>query len=146
MIRLVAFTLMTMATGFTLNQKSLRASSGLMATTNRRDALAVVVIGLIALPELSYAKPASTFFFEDNLTNEPSQMATDGKTDLNAAFVVRANKDKQCVVVFYAQYISFTCNDRATTKSFRACTLTQPARLRRMDRTHPSRTFTRFPT
>jgi hypothetical protein len=71
-----------------------RGGLAMSATMNRRDvafaAAAAVTMGLIASPEQAKAKPASTFFFEDNMVNEPSQMATDGKTDVNAAFVVRS--------------------------------------------------------
>jgi hypothetical protein len=70
-----------------------RGGLAMSATMNRRDvafAAAALTMGLIASPEQSQAKPASTFFFEDNMVNEPSQMATDGKTDVNAAFVVRS--------------------------------------------------------
>jgi hypothetical protein len=94
MFLFVCFTIFSMATSFTATRQQPRAGhatahiTALKATMNRRDAFAAAVMGLIALPELSNAKPASTFFFEDNLVNEPSQMPTAGKTDLNSAFVV----------------------------------------------------------
>jgi Mn2+/Fe2+ NRAMP family transporter len=64
-------------------------------TTNldlhRRDLLITGVLGLIVAPEITHAK-SSTFFYDDKIEEkppEPSQMATDGKYDLNSAFVVR---------------------------------------------------------
>jgi hypothetical protein len=100
----VCFTLISIAVAFTANNRAAttRKDAGgvsMMATMNRRDAAAFAaslagVMGLIAFPEQSQAKPASTLFFDDSMVNEPSQMATDGKTDLNAAFVVRSCNTK----------------------------------------------------
>jgi hypothetical protein len=102
----VCFTLISIAVAFTANNRAATATTrkdaggvSMMATMNRRDAAAFAaslagVMGLIAFPEQSQAKPASTLFFDDSMVNEPSQMATDGKTDLNAAFVVRSCNTK----------------------------------------------------
>ena len=55
----------------------------------RRDVLITGIMGLVAAPGLAHAK-GSTFFYDDKIeeVREPSQMATDGKVDLNSAFVV----------------------------------------------------------
>jgi hypothetical protein len=57
---------------------------------HRRDVLITGIMGLVAVPSLAHAK-GSTWFFDETIENvrEPSQMATDGRVDLNSAFVVR---------------------------------------------------------
>jgi hypothetical protein len=67
----------------------------LQAESSRREALFTVarlMIGsglVVALPRSAEAK-GSTFFYDEKIefVKEPQQMATDGKVDLNAAFVV----------------------------------------------------------
>lgn len=56
----------------------------------RRDILITGILSLIAAPDLTHAK-SSTFFYDDKIEEKPpeaSQMPTDGKIDLNSAFVV----------------------------------------------------------
>lgn len=79
--------LVSSAVAFLARTKSHIREPALMAM-NRREALALTLVGLIAVPDKSNAKPASTFFFDDESVVEPSQMKTNGKTDLNSAFVV----------------------------------------------------------
>lgn len=52
----------------------------------RRDVL--LLGGILFAPSVANAKAASTYFFEDNLVQEPAQQYTGGKLDVNAAFVV----------------------------------------------------------
>jgi len=52
----------------------------------RRDVLITGIMGLVAAPTMAQAA-SSTFFYDDSKTQEPSQGATDGKVDLNSAFV-----------------------------------------------------------
>jgi SNF family Na+-dependent transporter len=54
----------------------------------RRDLLAGIA-GLVAVPSIASAH-GSTFFFDDKIETfrEESQMPTDGKIDVNGAFVV----------------------------------------------------------
>jgi hypothetical protein len=54
----------------------------------RRDLLTGIA-GLVAAPSIASAGKGSTWFFKDKDIKEESQMATDGKLDLNGAFVVR---------------------------------------------------------
>ena len=60
---------------------------------NRRDLLMAGTLGLLFLPKTAEAA-SSTFFYDMNIENvrEESQMATDGRLDLNAAFVVRTRR------------------------------------------------------
>jgi hypothetical protein len=55
----------------------------------RREVLIAGLIGLATLPAVANARPASTWFFDENIENvkEESQMRTDGRLDINAAFV-----------------------------------------------------------
>jgi hypothetical protein len=55
----------------------------------RRDVLITGIMGLLGSPAIATAK-GSTFFFDENIENvrEQSQQATDGRIDLNSAFVV----------------------------------------------------------
>lgn len=56
----------------------------------RRDLL-IGIAGLVAAPSIASAS-GSTWFFKDKDVPEESQMATDGKLDLNGAFVVRTSR------------------------------------------------------
>lgn len=61
-------------------------------SAQRRDVLlGGLVLGLLSAPSLASAKAASTFFYDEHIEEvfEPSQMRTDGRLDLNSAFVVR---------------------------------------------------------
>lgn len=63
---------------------------------DRRDFVLGVATGVVAaaavgMPAVASAKPASTWFYDDSETREPSQQATDGRLDLNSAFVVSAH-------------------------------------------------------
>ncbi|GAX26630.1 hypothetical protein FisN_2Hh438 [Fistulifera solaris] len=51
------------------------------------EALLTIVGGVWAVPTVASAKPASTFFFDDESVQEPAQQSTGGKVDVNAAFV-----------------------------------------------------------
>ncbi|GAX15841.1 hypothetical protein FisN_2Lh438 [Fistulifera solaris] len=51
------------------------------------EAILSIVAGVLAVPTVASAKPASTFFFDDELVQEPAQQNTGGKVDVNAAFV-----------------------------------------------------------
>jgi len=66
---------------------------------HRRDVLITGIMGLVAAPTLATAASlpqsgvsSSTFFKEENV-REPSQMATGGKLDVNAAPVVSVSCD-----------------------------------------------------
>lgn len=58
---------------------------------SRRDVIFTGIGSILAAPQIAHARESasSTFFFEDENVSEPSQQATSGKLDLNAAFVVR---------------------------------------------------------
>lgn len=60
--------------------------------SDRRDFCFAAGLGLLgAMPAAANAKAASTWFFDEKIEQvfEPSQQATDGRLDLNNAFVVR---------------------------------------------------------
>ncbi|CAB9499103.1 12 kDa extrinsic protein [Seminavis robusta] len=83
---LVAVGLFVSASAFVVPQ-SVRPLETALAM-DRREVLAGVA-GLIAMPAIANAKPASTWFFDEHIEDvrEESQMATGGKLDINAAFV-----------------------------------------------------------
>lgn len=62
-----------------------------MTTLNmhRREVLTTGFLGMLTIPVVANAS-SSTFFYDEKIeqVNEPSQMATDGRVDLNSAFVV----------------------------------------------------------
>jgi hypothetical protein len=57
----------------------------------RRDVLVSGIAAVFTIPGIATAKPASTFFYDEKIefVKEESQMPTNGKFDLNSAFVVR---------------------------------------------------------
>jgi hypothetical protein len=57
------------------------------------EALLTILGGVLAVPTVASAKPASTFFFDDESVQEPAQQSTGGKVDVNAAFVVSRYED-----------------------------------------------------
>ena len=56
----------------------------------RRDVLITGIMGLVAAPTLAQASGSSTWFYDEKIEQvvEPTQMATDGRLDLNSAYVV----------------------------------------------------------
>lgn len=54
-----------------------------------RRGFCAAALGLL-IPSVANAKPASTWFFDEKIEEvyEPAQQATDGRLDLNSAFVV----------------------------------------------------------
>ena len=59
---------------------------------DRRDFCFAAGVGLLGvMPAAANAKPASTWFFDEKIEEvyEPAQQATNGRLDLNSAFVVR---------------------------------------------------------
>lgn len=66
---------------------------------DRRGFCITAALGVLSgLPAVANAKPASTWFFDEKIEEvyEPAQQATDGRLDLNSAFVVR-NINMKCV-------------------------------------------------
>ena len=61
----------------------------------RREVLLTGIMALAAPAVANAARPtaSSTYFFDDSQVNEPSQQSTDGKLDLNAAFVVSGDEN-----------------------------------------------------
>lgn len=55
----------------------------------RRDVLVSGIAAVLTIPGAATAKPASTFFYDEKIefVKEESQMPTNGKFDLNSAFV-----------------------------------------------------------
>lgn len=64
--------------------------SEMALSMDRRQMIATGIATVIAGPSMAQAKPASTWFFDENIENvkEEAQMKTSGKLDINAAFVV----------------------------------------------------------
>lgn len=117
-------------------------------TAERRDVISTMAATMFAvtgLPQLANAKPASTFFFEDEKVREPSQQATGGKLDINSAFVVRSLLEPQCShqCFFVPERFSSLSLYRETTRLFLACSLMLPASSLVMALTRLWRTFTR---
>ena len=77
-------------TGFTAHQWSPRHTTTFLEMERREFHQAVLTTlgGILAVPAMASAKAASTFFFDDDLVQEPAQQYTGGKMDVNAAFVV----------------------------------------------------------
>jgi hypothetical protein len=71
-----------------LIQQVEKKASSTQLGLKRRDLLTGIA-GLVAAPSIASAGKGSTWFFKDKDIKEESQMATDGKLDLNGAFVVR---------------------------------------------------------
>ena len=67
----------------------------------RREVLISGIATLLAVPGVALAKPASTFFYDEKIefVKEESQMPTNGKVDLNSAFVVRCTQKQFIVLV-----------------------------------------------
>jgi photosystem II PsbU protein len=55
----------------------------------RRDVLIAGLTGLATLPAIANANPASTWFYDERIEDvrEANQMRTDGRLDINSAFV-----------------------------------------------------------
>ena len=61
---------------------------------DRRGFCSAAAMSLLGIaPAVANAKPASTWFFDEKIEQvyEPAQQATDGRLDLNSAFVVCKN-------------------------------------------------------
>jgi len=54
----------------------------------RRDVLITGIMGLVAAPTLAQASGSTFFYDQQEQRTEPTQMATDGRLDLNSAYVV----------------------------------------------------------
>lgn len=76
--------------GFTAHQWSPRHTTTFLEMERRafHQAVLTTLGGILAVPAMASAKAASTFFFDDDLVQEPAQQYTGGKMDVNAAFVV----------------------------------------------------------
>ena len=84
---------LSMATAFAPPRRKLSSPIRTKALDmERRDLflLGVSASVVVATPPIAQAKPASTWFFDKKIEQvfEPSQMPTDGRLDLNTAFVV----------------------------------------------------------
>ena len=88
MLRVLLVSLLAMTAGaFAPMPQQKRVETAL--AMDRRTMLIAGLSGLATLPAVTNAKPASTWFFDENIENvrEASQMRTNGKLDLNSAFV-----------------------------------------------------------
>jgi hypothetical protein len=66
------------------------------------EAILTILGGILAVPTVASAKPASTFFFDDESVQEPAQQSTGGKVDVNAAFVVSEATCRLYLSVFFS--------------------------------------------
>ena len=92
---LLAFLAASSAAAFTMQQPVRVADTAL--NMDRRAAMAGLA-GMVVGPAMASAKPASTFFWDDQIETvfEEAQMPTGGKLDLNAAFVVSRSAIGYC--------------------------------------------------
>lgn len=129
------------------------SSTELYSDVSRRDLLLTVASGIavvVAAPEMASAK-GSTFFYDEKIENvrEASQMPTNGKVDLNSAFVVRDSWESKrehnllspSRLFINGRFLSHF--DRANTNSSPACFPTRLVRLPPMARTRRCVTFTK---
>ena len=83
-------TLATLTAGF-VPQATKTTKFSTELDMERRHFCAAATLGFLGgLPPIANAKPASTWFWDEQIENvhEPAQQATDGRLDLNSAFVV----------------------------------------------------------
>lgn len=92
------FTLLPVTSSFVPLAKPQHSRLLALHATRRQVATeAIASFAFLAATQAAEAKPASTFFFDEKIetVHEPSQMPTNGKFDLNAAFVVRTQPRKE---------------------------------------------------
>lgn len=119
----------------------------------RRDVVITGIAALIAAPRLAQAKGSSTWFYDEKIetVKEASQMPTDGRLDVNAAFVVRHSVFVNTIDPFGKDLMSFariisSFSFRVTTKFSQVSFPQLQERLLPMDHIGRSRIFTASPT
>lgn len=91
-MKTIIFSTLAVLTAAFSPQSAKKTKTSTRLDLNRREfGAAAATLGFLGgLPAIANAKPASTWFWDEQIENvhEPAQQATDGRLDLNSAFVV----------------------------------------------------------